>query len=44
MISLARIPWMKGYFPGFLSFFKTGDKLYRFATYNRSQVESIELA
>jgi tocopherol cyclase len=41
MISLARIPWLKGYFPGFLGFLLTGGKLYRFATYNRSVVERL---
>ena len=43
MLSLARIPWMRGYFPGFLSFFMTGGKIYRFATYNRSSVSFIEV-
>jgi hypothetical protein len=44
MISLARIPWMKGYFPGFLSFFMHNGQIHRFATYNRSRVTRIELA
>lgn len=43
MLSLARIPWMRGYFPGFLSFFMAGGKIYRFATYNRSRVSLIEV-
>jgi len=43
MLSLARIPWMRGYFPGFLSFFMTGGRLYRFATYKRSSVSLIEV-
>jgi hypothetical protein len=43
MLSLARIPWMRGYFPGFLSFFLTEGQLYRFATYNRSSVSIIEV-
>ena len=43
MLSLARIPWMGGFFPGFLSFFMTGGKLYRFATYKRSSVSLIEV-
>lgn len=43
MISLARIPWLRGHFPGFLSFLLADGKLYRFATYNRSQVESVEV-
>ncbi|MFO7668672.1 MAG: tocopherol cyclase family protein [Bacteroidales bacterium] len=43
MLSLARIPWMGGYFPGFLSFFMTGGRLYRFATYNHSSVRRIDV-
>ncbi len=43
MISLARIPWLGGFFPGFLSFLMEGGKLYRFATYNRSRVDRIEV-
>jgi tocopherol cyclase len=43
MISLARIPWLRGHFPGFLSFLLVEGKLYRFATYNRSQVERVEV-
>jgi hypothetical protein len=43
MISLARIPWLRGYFPGFLSFLLADGKLYRFATYNRSRVEKLEV-
>ncbi len=43
MLSLARIPWMGGFFPGFLSFAMVGGKLYRFATYNRSAVSLIEI-
>lgn len=43
MISLARIPWLRGFFPGFLSFLLADGKLYRFATYNRSQVERLEV-
>jgi len=41
MISLARIPWLRGYFPGFLGFLLAKGKLYRFATYNRSVVEHV---
>lgn len=43
MLSLARIPWMGGFFPGFLSFFSTGGQLYRFATYRRSVVDLVEV-
>lgn len=38
MISVARIPWLTGHFPGFLSFFRIGGEVYRFATYNRSKL------
>lgn len=41
MLSLARIPWKGSYFPGFLSFFKVGGELYRFATYKKSIVDKI---
>ena len=41
MLSVARIPWLNGYFPGFLSFLQLEGKLYRFATYNRSSVRSL---
>lgn len=43
MLSLARIPWMGGFFPGFLSFFKTRGQLYRFATYRNSLVHQVEV-
>ncbi len=43
MLSLARIPWMGGFFPGFLSFLKVGARVYRFATYMRSNVSLIEV-
>ena len=43
MLSLARIPWLKSYFPGFLSFLHLNGKVYRFATYNRSVVKSLEV-
>ena len=41
MISLARIPWLRGYFPGFLCFLLAEGRLYRFATYNHSKVEHL---
>ncbi len=43
MLSLARIPWMGGFFPGFLSFLKVGARVYRFATYMGSNVSLIEV-
>jgi hypothetical protein len=43
MISLARIPWLNGFFPGFLSFLLLDEKVYRFATYNRSRISHVEI-
>jgi hypothetical protein len=43
MLSVARIPWLRGYFPGFLSFLLLDGKLYRFATYNRSFIRKLEV-
>lgn len=43
MLSVARIPWLNGHFPGFLSFLQLQGKVYRFATYNRSKVVSLKL-
>jgi len=44
MISVARIPWRKSFFPGFLSFLYHEGKIYRFATYNRSRIKKISLS
>ena len=38
MISIARIPWLRGHFPGFLSFLRVGREVYQFATYNGSKI------
>ena len=43
MLSVARIPWRKSYFPGFLSFLLVDGKIYRFATYNRSAIHEIRV-
>jgi len=43
MLSVARIPWMKNHFLGFLSFFKVKGKLHRFATYNGANIEGIHI-
>lgn len=43
MLSIARIPWGKSYFPGFLSFFYHEGRVIRFSTYNRSKVDTISL-
>jgi len=43
MISVARIPWLTGHFPGFLSFFRLNGTVFRFATYNRSVIEFLDV-
>jgi tocopherol cyclase len=43
MLSIARIPWLTGFFPGFLSFIKVGEKVHRFATYNNSKISAIHV-
>ena len=43
MLSVARIPWLNGHFPGFLSFLQLQGKVYRFATYNGSKVASLHV-
>ncbi|WP_246745097.1 tocopherol cyclase family protein [Thiospirochaeta perfilievii] len=41
MMSLAHIPWLGSYFPGFLGFFNVGGKTHYFSTYNFSRVNKI---
>jgi hypothetical protein len=41
MLSVARIPWGSGFFPGFLSFLYVEGEVFRFATYNGSKIRSI---
>ncbi len=43
MISIARIPWLTGHFPGFLSFVRVNGKVYRFATYNHSRISGLSI-
>jgi hypothetical protein len=43
MISLARIPWLTGHFPGFLSFVTINNEVYRFATYNNSKIKTLKI-
>jgi len=43
MLSVARIPWRRSFFPGFLSFLLHEGKVIRFATYNRSVIRRIEV-
>ncbi len=40
MASVARIPWMNGYFIGYIVGFLLGKKLYRFATYTGAQMKA----
>lgn len=43
MLSVAKIPWRKSYFTGFIAFVLHGGKIYRFATYNGSRILSFYL-
>jgi hypothetical protein len=42
MFSIARIPWLGKSFTGFLSFLKSEEGFYKFATYNRSKLKQIK--
>ncbi|NCB24980.1 MAG: hypothetical protein EOM62_05830 [Bacteroidia bacterium] len=42
MFSVARIPWLKRSFTGLISFLRTDQGFYKFATYNRSRITYIE--
>ncbi|MBN2618042.1 MAG: hypothetical protein JXR64_06985 [Spirochaetales bacterium] len=41
MLSLAHIPWLGNYFPGFLGFLNVGGKTYYFSTYNNSKIKKV---
>ncbi len=41
MASIAHIPWMGRYFPGFIVVFRLDDAEYRFATYNQSLMKCL---
>lgn len=41
MLSLAHIPWVGRYFPGFLGFINIDNKTHYFSTYNNSKIEKI---
>jgi len=43
MFSIARIPWLGTSFIGLISFLRTDDGFYRFATYNNSKVQSLKM-
>jgi hypothetical protein len=42
MLSVARIPWMSSFFMGHICFLYTGGEFYRFASYNGSNIISID--
>nr|WP_300002497.1 tocopherol cyclase family protein [Tissierella sp.] len=42
MFSIAKIPWLKNHFTGFLSFLKIKDKIYLFATYTGAKIKHLE--
>lgn len=42
MFSVAKIPWIKRYFVGFLAFLKIKDKIYLFATYTGAKIRVLE--
>lgn len=44
MFSIAKIPWLKRYFTGFISFLKIKDKTYLFATYTGAKVKRLNYA
>ncbi len=42
MLSVARIPWLGSSFPGFISFFRLGDKLRVFSTYTHAKLKRLD--
>ena len=43
MFSIARIPWLGTSFIGLISFLRTDEGFYRFATYNNSKVQRLKM-
>jgi tocopherol cyclase len=43
MLSIAKIPWQKSFFTGFIAFVLHNRKIFRFATYNGSHITDFEL-
>lgn len=41
--SIAKIPWLKNYFTGFIFGFLLNDRLFKFTTYNRSHIKKLEV-
>ncbi len=42
MLSVARIPWLRSYFTGFLGFFINNDQTIHFATYTGARINQLE--
>ncbi len=42
MFSIARIPWLRNHFTGFLCFLKLKEEMYLFATYTGAKVKHLE--
>lgn len=42
MFSIAKIPWLKNHFTGFLSFLKIKDEIHLFATYTGAKIKHLE--
>jgi len=42
MLSIAKIPWVRKFFIGFISFLNVDGKLYSFSTYNGSDIDSVQ--
>jgi tocopherol cyclase len=42
MFSIAKVPWLKRHFTGFISFLRVEGRLYRFATYTGARINSLE--
>lgn len=44
MLSIARIPWLRGHFIGFLSVLMIEGKIYKFATYTGARIVELEIS
>ncbi|WP_010251598.1 tocopherol cyclase family protein [Acetivibrio cellulolyticus] len=42
MFSIARIPWIKSFFIGFIAFLRIKEEIYRFATYTGAKIELLK--
>ena len=43
MLSIARIPWLRGHFVGFLGFVSISGKIYKFATYTGARLNNLRI-